>query len=181
MHKALLAKSTQHEWLCRRLLDTANRVLVEHTKNDSYRGDAGDGTGKNHLGNLLMQVRQVLRQCKVISLSPPLQPTPVIHEGIQQSSASCDNESREDEPMDTSSPSMSATEPLLKSPTPLDDIQTSSHEESTGSPTTGGVQNSSAISTQAISGTSAGVVMTNTPSQDTNVKESNKSCTSTLV
>ena len=128
-----------------------------------------------------MQVRESLRQCKVISLSPPLQPTPVIHEGIQQSSASCDNESHEDEPMDTNSPSTSATEPLIKSLTPLDDIQTSSHEESTGSPTTGGVQNSpSAISTQAISGTSA-VVMTNTPSQDTNVTESNKSCTSTLV
>ena len=32
MHKALLAKFTQHEWLCHRLLDTADRVLVEHTK-----------------------------------------------------------------------------------------------------------------------------------------------------
>ena len=181
MHKALLAKFTQHEWLCRRLLGTANRWLVEHTKNDSYWGDGGDGTGKNRLGNLLMQVRQALRQRKVILLSPPPQPTPVINAKIQQSTP-CDNESHEDEPMDTNSPSTSPTEPLMKSPTPRDDMQTSPHKESTGSPTIAGVQNSpTATSIQATTGTWGEAAMMNTASQATNVTESNKNYIGTCV
>ena len=35
--------------------------LVEHTTNDSYWGDGGDGRGRNMLGQLLMQVRDELR------------------------------------------------------------------------------------------------------------------------
>ncbi len=31
--------------------------LVEHTKNDSYWGDGGDGSGRNQLGKLLVQLR----------------------------------------------------------------------------------------------------------------------------
>jgi N-glycosidase YbiA len=30
---------------------------VEHTRNDAYWGDGGDGTGKNRLGQLLMELR----------------------------------------------------------------------------------------------------------------------------
>lgn len=44
------------------LLETGNATLVEHTKNDSYWGDGGDGSGKNMLGKLLMQVRDELRK-----------------------------------------------------------------------------------------------------------------------
>ena len=62
MLKALLAKFTQHEDLKKRLLSTGNRHLVEHTSNDSFWGDGGDGSGKNNLGRLLMQVRQALGQ-----------------------------------------------------------------------------------------------------------------------
>jgi hypothetical protein len=43
------------------LLGTGEAVLVEHTANDSYWGDGGDGSGKNRLGALLMQVRAELR------------------------------------------------------------------------------------------------------------------------
>jgi len=76
MHKALLAKFTQYELLNRLLLDTGNCILVEHTRNDSYWGDGGDGTGKNRLGNLLMKVRETLRTPKVLPL-PPAPPQPM--------------------------------------------------------------------------------------------------------
>ena len=57
----LRAKFQQHPDLGERLLGSADRQLVEHTANDDYWGDAGDGTGANRLGALLMQVRAELR------------------------------------------------------------------------------------------------------------------------
>lgn len=80
MHKALLAKFTQHEWLQRLLLDTEDRELVEHTRNDSYWGDGGDGSGKNHLGKLLMKVRQTLRSPPKCTALPSQQP--IMHKQI---------------------------------------------------------------------------------------------------
>jgi predicted NAD-dependent protein-ADP-ribosyltransferase YbiA (DUF1768 family) len=35
--------------------------IVEHTENDRYWGDGGDGSGKNRLGQILMRVREELR------------------------------------------------------------------------------------------------------------------------
>jgi predicted NAD-dependent protein-ADP-ribosyltransferase YbiA (DUF1768 family) len=43
------------------LLGTGDAVLVEHTENDSYRGDGGDGRGRNVLGRIFMRVRAKLR------------------------------------------------------------------------------------------------------------------------
>ena len=88
MHKALLVKFTEHESLRLLLLSTEDRKLVEHTKNDSYWGDGGDGSGKNRLGSLLMRVRETLRRPKVISIpSPPPQcPTPMQCENMQSKS-----------------------------------------------------------------------------------------------
>ena len=60
MLEALRAKFTQHEELKAVLLGTGDAVLVEHTANDSYWGDGGDGSGKNRLGVLLMQLRAEL-------------------------------------------------------------------------------------------------------------------------
>jgi ribA/ribD-fused uncharacterized protein len=62
MRKALVAKFSQHADLRAILLGTGDAVLVEHTTNDSYWGDGGDGSGKNRLGHLLMSVRDELRQ-----------------------------------------------------------------------------------------------------------------------
>lgn len=62
MLKALRAKFVQHATLRRQLLETGDRELVEHTRNDSYWADGGDGSGRNRLGELLMQVRQELRE-----------------------------------------------------------------------------------------------------------------------
>lgn len=61
MHRALRAKFTQHAELRELLLSTGEATLVEHTDNDSYWGDGGDGRGRNRLGQLLMQVREELR------------------------------------------------------------------------------------------------------------------------
>lgn len=61
MLEALCAKFTQHEDLKAILLGTGDAILVEHTENDSYWGDGGDGSGKNRLGQLLMQLREELR------------------------------------------------------------------------------------------------------------------------
>lgn len=61
MLEALRAKFTQHEELTAVLLSTGDAKLVEHTANDDYWGDGGDGSGKNRLGALLMQVREELR------------------------------------------------------------------------------------------------------------------------
>lgn len=62
MFRALEAKFTQHEELLELLLETGDRELVEHTCNDSYWADGGDGSGENRLGILLMQLREQLWQ-----------------------------------------------------------------------------------------------------------------------
>jgi len=62
MREAVLAKFTQHEDIRAVLLGTGDAKLVEHTTNDDYWGDGGDGHGKNKLGLILMSVREELRQ-----------------------------------------------------------------------------------------------------------------------
>ena len=61
MRDALMAKFTQHEELRALLLSTGDAKIVEHTESDAFWGDGGDGSGKNTLGQLLMQVRESLR------------------------------------------------------------------------------------------------------------------------
>lgn len=61
MLEAVRAKFAQHEDLKAILLGTGEAKLVEHTENDSYWGDGGDGAGKNRLGQILMRVRDELR------------------------------------------------------------------------------------------------------------------------
>ncbi len=61
MRQALRAKFTQHDDLRILLLGTGEAVLVEHTEKDHYWGDGGDGSGKNRLGQLLMEIRSELR------------------------------------------------------------------------------------------------------------------------
>lgn len=60
MLKAVKAKFLQYPSLRRNLLNTGDAIIIEHTSNDSYWADGGDGSGKNRLGHLLMEVRQYL-------------------------------------------------------------------------------------------------------------------------
>jgi ribA/ribD-fused uncharacterized protein len=62
MREAVLAKFTQHDDLRALLLSIGETNLVEHSRNDSYWGDGGDGSGKNMLGRILMEIREQLRQ-----------------------------------------------------------------------------------------------------------------------
>lgn len=61
MMGALRAKFTQHDKLRRLLLGTGDAELVEHTRNDVYWADGGDGSGQNRLGVLLMELRAELK------------------------------------------------------------------------------------------------------------------------
>jgi ribA/ribD-fused uncharacterized protein len=61
MREALRAKFTQHPQLRSLLLSTADAELIEHSRNDCYWADGGDGSGKNMLGKLLMELRAELR------------------------------------------------------------------------------------------------------------------------
>ena len=61
MLEAVRAKFAQHPDLQALLLDTGEAILIEHTENDAYWGDGGDGKGKNRLGKILMKVREELR------------------------------------------------------------------------------------------------------------------------
>lgn len=60
MREALRVKFTQHAALRELLLSTRERPLIEHTKTDRYWGDGGDGSGRNRLGALLMELRASL-------------------------------------------------------------------------------------------------------------------------
>ncbi|KAF9566193.1 hypothetical protein EC968_003846 [Mortierella alpina] len=57
MRKCVLQKFLQYPDLAEVLLGTGDRYIVEHTKNDRYWADGGDGKGKNMLGIILMEVR----------------------------------------------------------------------------------------------------------------------------
>ena len=70
MREALRAKFTQHPELRKLLLSTGNRPLIEHTKNDRYWADGGDGKGRNRLGVLLVELRARL----ATEILPPLEP-----------------------------------------------------------------------------------------------------------
>jgi len=64
MRQALYAKFGQHPSLKEMLLATGEASIVEHTKNDSYWGDGGDGTGLNMLGKILVELREQLKKSK---------------------------------------------------------------------------------------------------------------------
>jgi ribA/ribD-fused uncharacterized protein len=59
MIMGLRGKFDQNKDIRKKLLDTGNRELHEHTSRDKYWGDGGaKKTGKSRLGVLIMQVRE---------------------------------------------------------------------------------------------------------------------------
>lgn len=58
MKTVLKAKFEQNPKLKEILLATGSAILVEHTARDAFWGDAGNGTGENKLGVLLMELRK---------------------------------------------------------------------------------------------------------------------------
>jgi ribA/ribD-fused uncharacterized protein len=62
MRDAVRMKFRHNAELREILLATGDAVLVEHTTNDNYWGDGGDGSGQNMLGRILMEVRTELAE-----------------------------------------------------------------------------------------------------------------------
>ncbi len=62
MRDAVRAKFEQHADLCELLLNTGDQKIVEQTTRDYYWGCGSNGTGKNKLGIILMEVREHLRK-----------------------------------------------------------------------------------------------------------------------
>ena len=60
MRFAVLEKFRQNDDAKAILLSTGNSLIIEHTINDSYWGDGGDGSGTNMLGTILMETRKLL-------------------------------------------------------------------------------------------------------------------------
>ena len=69
MREAVMAKFTQHEELRDMLLDTGDAKIIEHTANDDYWGDGGNGKGKNMLGRILVDTRTKLREKETAELA----------------------------------------------------------------------------------------------------------------
>ncbi|MFS1511579.1 NADAR family protein [Chengkuizengella sp. SCS-71B] len=57
MRKAVHAKFSVHEDIKEILISTGDQEIVEKTTKDYYWGCGSDGTGKNMLGKILMEVR----------------------------------------------------------------------------------------------------------------------------
>lgn len=64
MKECCIAKFTQHADLKKLLLETGDAELIEDSPVDWYWGCGKDGTGKNMLGKILMEIRAELRDEK---------------------------------------------------------------------------------------------------------------------
>lgn len=62
MRDGLMAKFSQNAAMKKMLLETGDAVLVEKSPRDSYWGIGKDGKGRNRLGELLMEVREALKE-----------------------------------------------------------------------------------------------------------------------
>jgi hypothetical protein len=61
MRKAVLRKFETHADIRKILLSTDDEPIVENSPVDYYWGCGKDGSGKNQLGLILMEVREILR------------------------------------------------------------------------------------------------------------------------
>jgi ribA/ribD-fused uncharacterized protein len=71
MWTALVLKFKQNPALCVRLVATGQHKLVEHALKDFHYGCGVDGTGKNVLGVMLMQLREQLNAKQPLSPTRP--------------------------------------------------------------------------------------------------------------
>ncbi|MEA5569096.1 NADAR family protein [Anabaena sp. UHCC 0399] len=68
MREAVLKKFLTHSDIREILLSTGNEVLVENSPTDYFWGCGADNTGQNHLGKVLMSVREDLRQLQILTV-----------------------------------------------------------------------------------------------------------------
>lgn len=61
MYEGIRYKITQNLDLKEKLLATGDKKIIQHTEEDAYWGDGGDGSGLNRLGVLYMKLREELK------------------------------------------------------------------------------------------------------------------------
>lgn len=61
MRRAVLCKFKTHGDIRKILLGTGNEIIIQKDIGDYYWGTGKDGSGKNYLGKILMEVRATLR------------------------------------------------------------------------------------------------------------------------
>jgi len=65
MRKAVLKKFETHSDIREILLSTNDEEIVENAPQDYYWGCGKDGSGKNMLGKILVEVRDILRDAEM--------------------------------------------------------------------------------------------------------------------
>ena len=60
MRQGVLQKFKTHTDICEILVSTGDELIVENAPEDYYRGCGADESGKNKLGLILMEVREIL-------------------------------------------------------------------------------------------------------------------------
>jgi N-glycosidase YbiA len=69
MQSAVLVKFLTHADIRKVLLTTDDQLLVEDSPNDYFWGCGAEKTGQNHLGKVLMSVRQEIRNLSSLSVT----------------------------------------------------------------------------------------------------------------
>lgn len=64
MRRAVLEKFKTNNDVKKILLSTGDEEIIEKTTKDYYWGCGENGTGKNMLGKILMETRDILRNCQ---------------------------------------------------------------------------------------------------------------------
>jgi N-glycosidase YbiA len=68
MREAVLKKFLTHNDIREILLNTGDKLIVENSPTDYFWGCGTDKTGYNHLGKILMSVREEIRKLSSLSL-----------------------------------------------------------------------------------------------------------------
>jgi N-glycosidase YbiA len=69
MREAVLKKFLTHDDIREILLATGNQTIVENSPTDYFWGCGTDKTGQNHLGNILMSVREEIQKLRLYSVT----------------------------------------------------------------------------------------------------------------
>ena len=66
MNAIIREKTAQHSYVRDKLLETGDREIIENSPEDSFWGTGRDGTGKNTLGKIWMEVRGEIKKGQTI-------------------------------------------------------------------------------------------------------------------
>jgi ribA/ribD-fused uncharacterized protein len=67
MTEVIYAKVLQHKDFRENLINSCLRPIIHHTRNDKFWGDGPDGSGKNVLGKILVNIRHKLLKDMILN------------------------------------------------------------------------------------------------------------------